>query len=198
MGITRGGMVLAHPSSLIPHPSKAMSLTSQDVGNFAPGYKFTHKGRVYELRFVDDKLLAEFEREWFDLERDKLRARKEDIIADLGEAYYQKLMKRLYHQLNRQEFTLAAYKEDDPDRNPGPGLQFMAKIVQVTVPELVVLLKESPELKDLIEQIVQESSPKQAATQEGNGQKKSADSPAAALALPRAGPPARAGDPAVL
>jgi hypothetical protein len=178
-----------------------MSLTSQDVGNFAPGYKFTHKGRVYELRFIDDKLLAEFEREWFDAERDKLRAQKADIIADVGEAHYAKMMKRLYHKLNRQEFTLAAYKEGNPDKNPGPGLLFMAKVVGVPVPELVVLLKESPELKELIEQIVRESSPSalgDEAAPEGNGQKKSADAPAGAPAVRGAGAPPRAGNPSLL
>jgi hypothetical protein len=80
---------------------------SRDIGNGAPGHSITDAaGRTFRFRFIDGAMEAAFQSALFAAARERLRARKADIVEDLGEAAYRSRLESLYQDYDRLEFSL--------------------------------------------------------------------------------------------
>src|SRR6516164_8218266 len=95
-----------------------MSTTSADVAGFAKGHTITHDGVTVEFKYLDDTLLAQYERDRFELERSKLNLLKNDYTR---EEYVERLDK-LYNAYRKNEMAL---ERDTEFRQSREGMMFL-------------------------------------------------------------------------
>lgn len=131
-----------------------MSILSADVGNAAPGHKISHGGITYEFRLLDYTRLCEWERRRYDMERQRLHERKDDIPA---EAFDRKRLE-LYEKYETHAYSI----QTDPYRATLEGtLLMMSIITRRSEEENWWLLQARPdETKDLLLLVLRESFPK--------------------------------------
>src|SRR5262245_52343924 len=137
-----------------------MSMTSADVGNYAPGHTIRHKGRIYPFRFLDDKMLAGFERQKFALERDRLRSQREMVTEDLGETAYARMMLDVWEKYRNHEYSFfACLQSGELDAKNLETLTLLLSLMMDCPQEevLEIFLAHRNEITELLRLVITES-----------------------------------------
>jgi hypothetical protein len=133
-------------------------MTSVDVGTFASGHKLVHRGKTYEFKHLNDAFYAEYERARFARERERLRDDRDDMIADVGQAYYDQQMKEVYDHYRHHEYALDA---DGAYLQTLEGALFVLSLMlRLPEAEVLMLLRENEQTLPLLKLVIEESKPR--------------------------------------
>jgi hypothetical protein len=128
---------------------------SSDVGRNAPGHKIECEGQVFEFRHFGLPELAEFERERYRAERDKLRDLRDDYPTEV----YVERLDRLRERYERKEF---AFENDAKFRESPEGILLVLRLMTGRDGRDVLRLfcTHTEEVVHLVSLVIGESFPK--------------------------------------
>jgi hypothetical protein len=139
-----------------------MTLLSSDVGNHAPGHSILLGEDRFEFRHFGMPELAQFERERYRIEREKLRELRDDYPPDV----YVERLDQLRERYERHEFR---FENDDAFRTSPEGVLLILRVMTGRNDrDCWRLFCETPEeVAAVMEQVIRESFPKARAARNG-------------------------------
>lgn len=140
-----------------------MNATSSDAGNHAPPHAIVLDGERYEFRHFGLPQLAEYERERYRQERDKLRELRDDYPAE----EYVKRLDALRERYERHDF---AFESEGAEDRRKPQLLLLVLRIMTGRPDgeaWRLFCKAPEEVGELMRLVIEESFPKAQAGRNG-------------------------------